>query len=113
MAAAAELLARPYRVSGVVGTGARRGRTIGFPTANWSGSRRCSRPTACMRFGADSAGGTFAGAAHVGPNATFGENARKVEVHLLDFAGDLYGQPLAVDFVGPTARDQEVRQVEH
>jgi riboflavin kinase/FMN adenylyltransferase len=43
--------------------------------------------------------GRFTGAAHVGPNATFGEDARKLEVHLLDFAGDLYGQTLAVDFV--------------
>ena len=41
----------------------------------------------------------FAGAAHVGPNATFGANTRTVEVHLLDFDGDLYGQTLAVDFV--------------
>jgi riboflavin kinase/FMN adenylyltransferase len=41
----------------------------------------------------------YVGAAHVGPNATFGEDARKLEVYLLDFAGDLYGQTLAVDFV--------------
>lgn len=39
------------------------------------------------------------GAANVGPNPTFGENARKVEVHLIGFQGDLYGQPLAVDFI--------------
>jgi riboflavin kinase / FMN adenylyltransferase len=42
----------------------------------------------------------FAGAAHIGPNATFGESRRQLEVHLLDFDGDLYGQTLAVDFVG-------------
>ena len=39
------------------------------------------------------------GAANVGPNPTFGENARKVEVHLIGFQGDLYGRPLAVDFI--------------
>jgi len=39
------------------------------------------------------------GAANVGPNPTFGENARKVEVHLIDFAGNLYGQTLAIDFI--------------
>jgi riboflavin kinase / FMN adenylyltransferase len=39
------------------------------------------------------------GAANVGPNPTFGENARKVEVHLIGFQGDLYGQALAVDFI--------------
>jgi riboflavin kinase/FMN adenylyltransferase len=39
------------------------------------------------------------GAANVGPNPTFGEDARKVEVHLIDFAGDLYGDSMAVDFI--------------
>jgi riboflavin kinase/FMN adenylyltransferase len=38
-------------------------------------------------------------AANLGPNPTFGENARKVEIHLIGFQGDLYGRPLAVDFV--------------
>jgi riboflavin kinase/FMN adenylyltransferase len=39
------------------------------------------------------------GAANVGPNPTFGEDARKVEVHLIDFAGDVYGQAMSVEFV--------------
>ena len=39
-------------------------------------------------------------AANVGPNPTFGEDARKIEVHLIGFAGDVYGKPMAVDFVG-------------
>ena len=38
-------------------------------------------------------------AANVGPNPTFSENARKVEAHLIGFDGDLYGQPLALDFL--------------
>jgi riboflavin kinase/FMN adenylyltransferase len=44
-------------------------------------------------------GGVWPGAANVGPNPTFGEQARKVEVHLIGYEGDLYGRPLAVDFV--------------
>ena len=44
-------------------------------------------------------GSVWPAAANVGPNPTFGEDARKVEVHLIGFAGDLYGRPLAVDFV--------------
>jgi riboflavin kinase/FMN adenylyltransferase len=44
-------------------------------------------------------GSAWPGAANIGPNPTFGENARKVEVHIIDFQGDLYGQPLAVDFL--------------
>ena len=43
--------------------------------------------------------GRRAGAANIGPNPTFGVTARKVEVHLLEFAGDLYGQPISLDFV--------------
>ena len=46
------------------------------------------------------------GAANVGPNPTFGEDARKVEVHLIGFSGDLYGQPMAVEFI---ARLRETR----
>jgi riboflavin kinase/FMN adenylyltransferase len=38
-------------------------------------------------------------AANVGPNPTFGEDARKVEVHLIDFSGDLYDRALDVQFV--------------
>jgi riboflavin kinase / FMN adenylyltransferase len=42
---------------------------------------------------------THSAAANVGPNPTFGDDARKIEVHLLDFAGDLYGRELRVTFV--------------
>ena len=38
-------------------------------------------------------------AANIGPNPTFGEHALKVEVHVIDFSGDLYGQELSVDFL--------------
>lgn len=99
VATASELLNRPYRVSGVVGTGARRGRTIGFPTANLEQVETLLPATGVYAVRAMTPDGLFAGAANVGPNPTFGEEARKVEVHLLDFAGDLYGRPLAVDFV--------------
>jgi riboflavin kinase/FMN adenylyltransferase len=99
LAAVTELLGRPYRVAGVVAAGARRGRTIGFPTANLDRVETLlpGNGVYAVRVHADA--GRFAGAAHIGPNATFGEEARKLEVHLLDFAGDLYGQTLCVDFL--------------
>jgi riboflavin kinase / FMN adenylyltransferase len=99
VAAASELLNRPYRVSGIVGTGARRGRTIGFPTANLERVETLLPAEGVYAVSAITPAGVHAGAANIGPNPTFGEQARKVEVHLLDFAGDLYGQPLSVDFV--------------
>ena len=53
-------------------------------------------------------GGTcYPAAVHIGPNLTFGEHAKKVEVHLLDFSGDLYGKPLDVDII---SRLRDVRR---
>jgi riboflavin kinase/FMN adenylyltransferase len=43
-------------------------------------------------------GRTIAAAINIGPNPTFGEQSHKVEVHLIDWHGALYGQPLEVDF---------------
>jgi riboflavin kinase/FMN adenylyltransferase len=101
VAEAAALLGRPYRLRGIVGAGQRRGRTIGFPTANLG-----RIPTVvpgdgvyAVRAHAEGARSPWPGAANVGPNPTFGEQARKVEVHLIGFEGDLYDRPLAVDFV--------------
>ena len=41
----------------------------------------------------------LAAAIHVGPNPTFGEEEKKVEVHILDFSENIYGDPLEVDFL--------------
>jgi riboflavin kinase/FMN adenylyltransferase len=43
--------------------------------------------------------GTHQAAIHIGPNPTFGDQDRKIEVHLLDYQGDLYGQGLTVELV--------------
>jgi riboflavin kinase/FMN adenylyltransferase len=96
---ASALLGRPYRVQGIVGTGARRGRTIGFPTANLERVETILPADGVYAVAVEAGAGRFAGAAHIGPNATFGEQVRTLEVHLLDFDGDLYGQPLAVDVI--------------
>jgi riboflavin kinase / FMN adenylyltransferase len=97
---AARLLGRPHRVDGVVVRGDRRGQTLGFPTANLQVGRRVAVP----------ARGVYAGAFHlpdgtaqpcvtnVGVNPTFGGQELRVEAHLLDFSGDLYGLSVAVDF---------------
>ena len=98
--AAAALLGRPYRIAGVVETGAKRGRTLGFPTANLGGVPTLLPAVGVYAVRAEATdGSSHPAAANVGPNPTFGDDARKIEVHLIDFAGDLYGQPLAVEFV--------------
>jgi riboflavin kinase/FMN adenylyltransferase len=97
---AAQLLGRPYRISGVVSTGAGRGRTIGFPTANLEQVTTEIPGDGVYAVRArDPAGQPWPGAANIGPNPTFAEQQRKVEVHLIGFSGDLYGQPLTVDFL--------------
>jgi riboflavin kinase/FMN adenylyltransferase len=99
VAAAAELLGRAYRIAGTVITGARRGRTIGFPTANLADVPTVLPGNGVYAVRATVDGVQYPSAANIGPNPTFGEDARKVEVHLIGFSGDLYGRPLAAEFV--------------
>jgi riboflavin kinase/FMN adenylyltransferase len=99
VALATELLARPYRIEGRVVEGARRGRTIGFPTANLADIPTVLPGEGVYAVRAGVAGMIVSGAANIGPNPTFGDQARKVEVHLIDYSGDLYGWSLSVDLV--------------
>src|SRR5262245_11028729 len=94
-----QLLDRPYRLVGTVGVGQRRGQTLGFPTANLNEVDNLVPGNGVYGARVHCRGQIWPGAANVGPNPTFGENARKVEVHLIGFQGDLYGQALAIDFV--------------
>lgn len=103
---ARELLGRPYQITGIVGTGERRGNQLGFPTANLE-----QVPTLVPGNGVYSGqaiyeGQTYKAAVNIGPNPTFGQHARKIEAHLIDFQGNLYGQPLTVRFL---TRLREVR----
>ncbi|MBC8117170.1 MAG: bifunctional riboflavin kinase/FAD synthetase [Candidatus Saccharimonas sp.] len=96
---AVRLLGHPYRISGVVGRGAERGRTLGFPTANLFDVPTLTPANGVYGALASTTEGRRAAAVNVGPNPTFGESARKIEVHILDFNDDLYGQTLQVDFL--------------
>ena len=105
LAHAVRLLGHAYRVTGTVHLGAQRGRTLGFPTANLAEIKTLIPANGVFAGWAVTPNARHAAAIHIGPNPTFGEAARKVEVHLLDFQGDLYGSVLHVDFV------DRVRQV--
>lgn len=96
---AAELLNRHYRIAGTIITGAKRGRTIGFPTANLGDVATVLPGNGVYAVRASVAGRAWPAAANVGPNPTFGEDARKIEVHLIGFSGDVYGTPMEVEFV--------------
>jgi riboflavin kinase / FMN adenylyltransferase len=98
-------LVEPYRLLGIVGHGAARGRTLGFPTANLE-QLPVLVPAhgvyAAKVVGASKSIDTLgiAAAVHIGPNPTFGEHATKVEAHLIGFHGDLYGQALELEIHG-------------
>ena len=102
-ARAAELLGRPYRLSGTVVRGDQRGRTIGYPTANVrpSDARKLVPRLGVYAVRATLADGTtLGGMMNVGRRPTFeAGGATTLEVHLFDWDGDLYGRPLAVDVV--------------
>lgn len=99
VAMAAQLLGRLHRLHGRVGTGQKRGRTLGFPTANLEALTNFAPGDGVYAVRVPLGAHVWAGAANLGPNPTFAEAARKVEVHLIDYHGDLYGQDLAVDFI--------------
>ena len=94
------MLTRPYRLRGMVTHGAGRGDKIGFPTANLAAVDTLLPGVGVYAGLALHDGAAWPAAINVGPNPTFGEQALKLEVHLIDFSGTLYGQPLEVDFLG-------------
>ena len=106
VAGAARLLGRPPRpheVRGTVEEGDRRGRELGFPTANVAVPSRTCLPTDGIYAGTFVDGGDVerACAISLGRRPTFYEHAEKslLEAYLLDFDGDLYGQAVKVRFV--------------
>lgn len=98
---AAGLLGRPYRLRGWVAHGAARGAGLGFPTANLDAIDTlipADGVYAALAY-VDGQGPPHPTATHIGPNATFGEQDRKVESHLIDFDGDLYGRTVELDLL--------------
>ncbi|MEN9673515.1 MAG: riboflavin biosynthesis protein RibF [Planctomycetota bacterium] len=99
MLQAKKLLGRTYSIEGKVVSGAKRGRTIGFPTANLENIQTLL-PINGVYAGLCNIGNkTFATAVNIGPNPTFSELSQKVEAHLLDFEGDLYDQTIEINFL--------------
>jgi len=100
---AEKLLGRPWEIEGRVETGDKLGRTIGFPTANIALADYL-RPAAgvyAVRVGVEQGAATtwHDGAANLGWRPTVGGTDLRLEAHLFDFSGDLYGQHLRVAFI--------------
>ena len=95
-------LGRPYSLSAVVVRGEGRGRGLGFPTANLQvGDRdKLIPPTGVYAVrGILRDGRSHPGALHIGPRPTFQGSPPTVELHLIGFEGDLYGEAVKVEFV--------------
>lgn len=94
---AAAMLGRPYAFEGRVVHGEKKGRTIGFPTANIQLKRLHSPLQGVFAVQVQTKDGKMhAGVANIGRRPTLNGEQVQLEVHLFDFAGDLYGQQLLV-----------------
>jgi len=98
---ALELLGRPHRIRGRVSHGAGRGRGLGFPTINLSGIDVLvpAEGVYAGRARVDGHGPAWPAACNIGPNPTFGDQARKFEAHLVGFTGELYDKMVEIDFL--------------
>ena len=109
---AAICLGRGYELEGEVISGARRGRTIGIPTANL----RCEDqliPADGVYAGRCAVDGrTYAAAVSIGTNPTFGQHPRSVEAHLIGFDGDLYGRAMRVELLDWQREQWKFRSVD-
>lgn len=96
-----QLLTRPFTLRGPVVHGDARGRSIGFPTLNIGVAADRALPPngvyvtrACLEGGR-----VLAAATNIGIQPTFDGHSRRVETHLLDFEGDLYGQVVSIELL--------------
>jgi riboflavin kinase/FMN adenylyltransferase len=116
VAEAAHLLGRPYELRGVVAAGDRRGRQLGFPTANVQVSPEVLLPGEAVYAGwyERPDGCVFPAAISLGRRPTFGDGTPEpvLEAYLLDFAGDLYGEPARVRFVSRLRGDERFQSVD-
>ena len=101
MTSATRLLGHPHKVAGTVQQGEKRGRELGFPTANLKADGAMLPPNGVYAAWATAKDGERRrSVVNIGVRPTFEEEATPlVEAHVLDFEGDLYDQPLTLELV--------------
>lgn len=108
LASANQLLGRNFTYAGEVVNGDRRGRKLGFPTANLEISdKRAMLPNGAYIVRVKVRGQMFNGIANVGDNPTFKAQRRRLEVFIDNFSGDVYGEEIFVGFVSKL-RDEKI-----
>ena len=117
VARAAAMLGRYYEVRGTVVEGDRRGCTIGFPTANVPVPKKMAWPADAVYAGwCTLPDGSRRGCAiNIGRRPTFYEHAQQslLEVHVIDFDGDLYGCVVQVEFVDFLRSERKFEGIQH
>ena len=112
--AARRLLGRPFALHGPVVGGARRGRTIGFPTANIAIAPDLAVPA----FGVYvtrafiESGAPLPAVTNIGRRPTFDDGSPSIETHVLDFDGDLYGRELRIELLARLRGEQKFDGIE-
>lgn len=98
---AAEFLQRLYRLNGTVIHGDKRGKEIGYPTANIKpeDTRKIIPKDGVYAVGVRYEGNWYKGMMNIGTRPTFDDSQRTLEVHLFDFNEDIYGKEVQVRFV--------------
>jgi riboflavin kinase/FMN adenylyltransferase len=104
---ASQMLGRPYAICGKVVTGDKLGRNLGFPTANLDVTGLILPPNGVYTAVTRHEGRLYRAALNIGirPTVAAGRQLR-VEAHLLDFDGDLYGRELEIE-IGEKLRDEK------
>ena len=96
---AAALLGRAYYLDGTIVEGRRRGRELGFPTANLETHNELLPPNGVYATIMTIDGVVHGGVTNIGVRPTFGETTPTIETHVLDYSGNLYGQTVRLAFV--------------
>ena len=109
---AAELLGAPWFTTGEVIHGEKRGRELGFPTANIRLDPSCALKHGIYAVRVDIEGQRVDGVASFGTRPMFDDGAPLLEIFLLDFDGDLYGKTLDVAFIGWVRHEQKFGSIE-
>ncbi len=112
---AAQYIGRPYSIHGLVVEGDKRGRQIGFPTANvsYDVTKKMTPETGVYVVRVYVGNKEYFGMLNIGVRPTFNNDGKKmVEVHLLDFEGDLYGSAITVSFLKRLRQEQKFGSVD-
>jgi riboflavin kinase/FMN adenylyltransferase len=109
---AAELLGYPWFVTGTVIHGEKRGRTLGYPTANVRLDPACGLKHGIYAVRVWTDGRSLGGVASFGVRPQFDNGAPLLEIFIFDFDGDLYGQTMDIAFVGWVRPEDRFESVE-